>query len=302
MGSMKRCFMIKDLLSINGSHDMKHKNTTKRITMLVWLVAPLLVTLTAVNYLFFPGKTAQTVIAQSINQQKSVLGAKSDQKKQKTFIWNGKGMVTFWFDDAWNSEYYQGYFALEQYNMVGALAVPTRLVGYEAYMDWPQIARLQYKGWEITSHSRTHTCDLGKLSQKDVLSELLGSKNDLVQRGLSVSVYVSPCGSEDDAMLTIIKQHYKAYRGVDPGINDIPVQDPYELLVHGVDETTTPNQVREWLNETESRNGWLILMVHQVQDKKVEYGTTPETFRQIVQLVAQSGLSIVTPSEALSVK
>jgi hypothetical protein len=208
--------------------------------------------------------------------------------------------VTIWFDDAWKSQYQVGFKHLHQQQIVAALAVPTQLVNYPAYMNWNQIQRVQYHGWEISSHTRTHRCDWQQASEATTHQELVLAKTDLLAYGLRADHFVPPCGVYQP-IEHLIKQHYRSSRTSVQGINPIPVPDPYQIHAHALHITTTVNQVETWLQQARDQTGWLILMFHQIDDSGDPYSVNPDTFYQMVAAVKQSGLAVVLPSQVLSV-
>lgn len=275
----------------------------KRWSLVTWLFIPLLLVWLSTNYLI-------GVIHPDINWPSSDLPSQNSIKEVPIqqpkivipkYKWQGTGLVTLWFDDAWTSQYTDAFPILEKNGLKGALAVPTGLVGYDDYMGWSQIKRLQYKGWEITSHTRTHSCTLNKDSVAKVENELHGAEKDLDAEGLLNDNFVSPCGVSSPIMVQIAKKYYLSYRTSEPGFNNIPVDDPYNLLVQTMRSDVTIDQVQSWIDEAKSEKKWLIIMFHQVDTTKREYSVTPEKLSSVLNLIKQADLPVVLPSQALNI-
>lgn len=275
-------------------------STMRRWRMVAWLVVPVLwLWVASVIWAEFvisgtgwwSGPAADQVLGASIEPVKEDLPA---------FEWRKTGLVTFWFDDAWLSQYEVGLPVLSKHDFVGAVAVPTHLIEYEAYMKWNQVQRLQFKGWEVTSHTRTHICDWTLVDKETVYEEIKLSQVDLWKHGLRADHFVAPCGASGDT-LDLVKETYASSRTVHPGLNPLPVTDPYALKAHTIRLETTADDVAMWLDQAKREKSWLILMYHQIDDSETQYSATPETFEKMVEKVVESGLPVVLPSQALSV-
>lgn len=264
----------------------------QKIYMLSWLIIPLLGLVFATSFLVGLNKNPSW-------QVNALTTSKTTPLVFDKFDWQNTGLVTLWFDDAWLSQYLAAQPVMEKYGYVGSLAVPTRLIGYDAYMNWAQIKFLQYKGWEINSHTRTHDCNTFNLNSSEVEHELLGSKQDLESQGLFAENFVTPCGAETKDILAVAKKYYLSVRGSGAGLNKLPVQDPYHLTAYPIQLTTSVEEVRQWIAEAAQTRTWLILMFHQIDDSKIEYTTSPKTFESMIKEVKDSGLPVVLPTQVL---
>lgn len=272
------------------------------LLLLSWLFIPVVAlwasTSYLISYLRHPSKpTVLGQVSRSFGQE-STLAANNLEK----LTWKGEGLVTLWFDDAWESQYSLAYPSLEERGMKAALAVPTNLVGYETYMDWHEIQKLQYKGWEMTSHTRSHTCELDRFDEQTLDYEIVGARYDLEKAGLLAEIFVSPCGVESPQMDAVVKKSHLAQRTSESGFNPLPIANPYYLKAQIIRFTTTGQEVENWLNEARKSRSWLIIAFHQIGYGGEEYSVTPETLREILDLIENSGLSVVLPSQVLSIK
>jgi len=70
-----------------------------------------------------------------------------------------KGMVTFTFDDGIITNYTKAFPILRKRNQIATVGiVASRVIsGNNDYMDIPQVRELEQAGWEVASHSLTHT-------------------------------------------------------------------------------------------------------------------------------------------------
>lgn len=276
---------------------MKTTQSKKRMYLLTWLLIPLLLMWVSVTYLIGLNRGVDWVQAEE-TKTTTVLPTSS----REPFVWKGNGLVTLWFDDAWLTQFTVAYPLLQEKGFKAVIAPSTELVGYDAYMTWPQLQQLQYKGWEVASHAQHHACDVLAKDTKDYLvSELEGSKEALTAHNLHVSTYVAPCGVVTDQMVDLSKDHYIAFRGSQPGLTTLPVTDHTDIKVKTILSTTTPNEVKAWIAEAEATNSWLNIVFHQVDTSNSEYSVTPRNLQAILDVIQSSDLSVVVPDDVFQI-
>jgi hypothetical protein len=279
-----------------------------RSYLLFWLAIPMLLIWLAASYLLGVARQPAWQDRNTQNQNQ-VLAAQTDAMQPKIaatrppFIWQGTGLVSFWFDDGWLTQYTVAAPLLQAKGYPAALAISSGLVGYDAYMSWGQVKRLYHSyGWEISAHSRTHNCDAGTLTGENLKSEIQGSYQDLINQGLEVESYVLPCGVKTPELISQVKQTYTALRDSEGSLNPLPVADPYILHAYTIHDNVSVNQIETWLAQAAKEKTWLILMFHQVDTGGGDYSLKPDTMAMIINLVNQSGLPVVLPSDALQIR
>ena len=276
---------------------------SQRLPFLSWIILPLIIVWLSVNYLI--GIIQQADWEKTPPEESQVLAAQSSISPQSDKFddinWQGEGLVTLWFDDAWLDQYSEALPLLEEYQYVGALAVPTKLLGYEAYMTWAQVKRIHFKGWEVTAHSRTHNCDVNSLTPENIQDEVYGSLVDLQAQNLYPDHYVTACGAENTEIRETVKKHFLSLRTTEDGLNPLPVKDPYNLKVKEINPKVTQAMIKTWIQEASVTKSWLILMFHQVDTNHHDLGVTPQNLKLILQQIKDSKLKVVVPSQALEV-
>lgn len=276
---------------------MPHQNHpfSQKLNLISWLVLPILVLWITTNYLIGINKKTEwenvAPIASNVSQEQA--------RAAPLFEWRQTGLVTLWFDDAWYSQYSIGFPILEEKGLKGAIAVATDLVDGESYMTWPQIRRLQYNGWEITSHSLSHTCDLDKLAEDEIINELRDSQNVLRQQGFPADQFVTPCGAQNDIMSSHVRSYYVSLRNTEEGLNPLPVSNPYSLKINVIRNTTTVAEVKEWLQQAQDSRSWLIIVFHQIGVSNQSYEIAPALFNSMIKEISLSGLPVILPSQGL---
>lgn len=281
-------------------------DSNHRFSLIAWLLTPLLIIWVATSYLFGAIKQPEWTKSRTDQKQNIIIKQVPIAAKKPSpvppYVWDGKGLVTLWFDDGWMSQYTIALPLLSSHSMKGALAVPTQLIGLDGYMSWYHVQKIQEDGWEITAHTRTHSCDTSKMTPQFLNDELVGGKQDLTDNNFQADNFVTPCGIETKLMQEIVKKNYASLRTSEPGFNPLPVTEPYHLLVQTMRTTITLKQVKAWIQEAEKTHTWLIIMFHQVDESKREYSVTPSLLQSILKELETSDIHIVSPSEVLQLE
>jgi len=230
------------------------------------------------------------------------------------FTWQGSGLITLWFDDGWVTEYTNAFPIMQNEGYKGAVAVAVKLVCYPAFMNWDQLRTLQDQGWETTAHTVNHNCDLGYYTTKTTEYELNGSKQMIRSHGLRADNFVMPCGynsQQIDSMfannhppiIETAKKNFKSYRTTQyERINTIPVLDPYNLNAFQLRNTTTDKEIQSMIDKAIHEHGWLIIVIHQIDDTDRPFSITVDKFKKVLAMVKASALPVVLPGQVLSIK
>lgn len=202
---------------------------------------------------------------------------------------------------------------------VGMATIPNacKADGGRAYMTWSQIAELNsIYGWEIGSHTQTHpllastdpTDQPNKLTQAQVIAELVNAKTALNSHGYPATDFATPYGDyEPDGhpVLANIAKYYASHRGfADTGYNTFPYND-YLLLDQEVLNTTTVATIKNYINKAKTNNQWLILTFHEIVSSGAPNGNDTYSYNvddlaQIAAYVKAQGIRVVNVNEGLS--
>ena len=271
-------------------------------SLILWAIIPILMIWVVSDYLFKPN-FALTRNLYFSNKQLTYQHLQFVVNKPEIpkFNWQGEALVTFWFDDAWLSQYYIAAPILDKYRYVAAISVPTSHAAYDDYADWFKLRQLQGRGWEITSHSVSHDCDYYGYPAEKLEDEFKKSRQMLIYEGLRHDHYVSPCGVVTENIKTLAQKYYKSMRTVDADTNPLPLKDKYSIQAVAVGSETTLDEVEAWIKRAKEEKSWLILLFLQVDIKETKYGVSPKMFEKIVTLVNHYSLSVVLPTQALQV-
>lgn len=175
--------------------------------------------------------------------------------------------ITFTFDDGWRSVYDRALSVLKECGAVGTVFVVTGYIGYPAYMSWQQLSELYSQGWEIASHTVSHT-ELTQLSSEQIKTELVESKLALENHGFKVFSFASPSGLYNEDILEAVRQVYLAHRTIDPGINYRPI-DPYRIKAFDVEKhNLSLDQIFELILEAKRSRGHIVLVFHKIDEEE----------------------------------
>jgi peptidoglycan/xylan/chitin deacetylase (PgdA/CDA1 family) len=214
---------------------------------------------------------------------------------------NLQAMVTFSFDDGFESTYTKAFPILQKYGYPATVFVIASAIDTPGYLTASQLRELQSKGWEIGSHTLTHRF-LTELSNEELLEELIKSKTTLDSLGLKVFGIASPGGKYDEKVISAITQYYSYHRTSWPsGLNDLPLKDEsdrYYLKAVSIEATTTLEEAKQWVLKAKAEKKWLIFIFHRI-DETGQYNWSSQDFEELVRFVKEQGFQGVPLSSAL---
>ncbi len=208
-------------------------------------------------------------------------------------------LLTLTFDDGHEDNVTTALPLLKQYGFkTTACFATTYIEGDPAAVT--RIQKYVTDGHEICSHTVTHPY-LTSLGAADLTYELQHSQQYLRSiTGATVDNFASPYGDYNAAVNTEIKKYYRSHRTVDEGYNTKDNLDLYRLRVQNILDTTTADQVRQWIEQAKLDKTWLILVYHRVADDPGPYDTTVAHFTQQLEAIKQSGITVKTTNDALN--
>lgn len=223
------------------------------------------------------------------------------------------GIVTLTFDDSIVSQFEYAYPILKEAGLVGTLFVITseaeraRESDEEFHMTWGQLQEMFDEGWDIQSHTHSHT-DLTLLTDVELFAELAYSK-ELIERrlGNKADSVATPLGSFDERVLGFIRRYYTLhFRAWDHngGLNDLTSLDPNGVGRFDVTASTTSAEVCKLVDMASEQQKWLVLAFHQiVEGEPAPYQISASTLAEIVNCIKikkeEGGVSVATVEEVV---
>lgn len=222
-------------------------------------------------------------------------------------------LVSFVDDDGRAGVYTKWLPILQEKNIPLSLCIITGNVGNPGYLTWEQIKNLQDTyACEILSHTVSHT-NIGQFNtNKEWIEELKTSKETLISKGLNVRGFAYPNGSfygTKEGLVDGTKNgHWMTSLFYDYGvttqsnINTNPLQfgnmaiDRAGIGCYQANGFKTLDDLKARVDDTVSKNGWLILMTH-VDDPAHTDQDTQDISDLIDYIKGLGTIDIVTLSE-----
>ena len=208
-----------------------------------------------------------------------------------------RALLTLTFDDGRFENVETVLPALEEYGFKSThFYMVSNLYGQESIDG---MLALDAAGHEIGSHTLTHP-DLTKLIPEQMEVEIFAAKDMLeAYLGHEVPIFAAPYGDFNDEVIAKVAERYRSNRGVNTGYNAKDGFEIYKTRVRSVYVDTTPEEIAEWVRYAQKDHLWLILLYHRVGDMPGPYDTTLAVFNEQLKVIAESGIAVVTYSEAL---
>lgn len=211
-----------------------------------------------------------------------------------------EGMVTIAFDDGFKNGYEVALPMLRSAKMRANFFVITGTFqkNDKLYMTESDVLKLVSADQETGSHSRSHPY-LTRLSDEKIKEEVLGSRNDLAARRIPACTFAYPyCDYNDAVRSAVVRAKYIGARTSDPGFN-FRDSDRFLLKDQNVVVTTTPEQIRAWIDKALAERTWLILLFHSIDQTGSPYSATPETLQATIEHLRARNVKPVTMVEGI---
>lgn len=214
-----------------------------------------------------------------------------------------RGLVSLTFDDGWRNIYANGLPLLGKYGLPSTQYLLTGTTDYPDYMTVAMMQAFKDQGSEIAAHTVDHL-DLTKQTLATVDSQLRECQASL--RGWFgtpgvADNFATPYGAYSNTVITEIKKFYRSHRSTDVGYNNKTNFDIYNIKVQNVTNTTTPAQVKAWVDSAIANKTWLVIVYHEVTANAADptYAVTPANLDAELSAIKTSGVAVKTVQQAL---
>jgi len=211
-----------------------------------------------------------------------------------------EGMVTITFDDGFKNGYEVALPLLRSAKIRANFFVITNTFHKNdaRYMTESDMLRLVSADQETGSHSQSHP-HLTRLSDDKIKEEVLGSKKDLMARRIPSCTFAYPYDDYNDNVVRVVKSsRYIGARTCAPGFN-FRDSDRFLLKDQTVIVTTTPKEIRAWVDKAIAERTWLILVFHSIDRTGLPYSATPETLQATIECLRARNVKTVTMAEGI---
>ncbi len=209
--------------------------------------------------------------------------------------------ITFSFDDGYQSFYDYVMPLFEKNNINASVPVVTGYTAYSRYMSPSDLSEISQKGFNIVAHSRSHA-HLEDITRDEKITEIVGSRDDLLKAGFNSDVFVFPYGSFSSDISQIVKDAgFKGARTTYRGFNTLNT-DPFWLKDYLVQKNTHISSIEAYIDQSIKDKTWIILELHDIYpDENFDNpeGISIKTLQEIVSLVREKQIKVVTLSEGL---
>lgn len=205
--------------------------------------------------------------------------------------------VTLMFDDGPANTFTAAKPVMDVYGFKGVTAVVSGYMDQDGdYMTSAQIDALYKSGWEIVAHSVNHT-DMTLMTPAQAMAELKDPEITLAK--WNPKHFATPFGAYNAYILGEGAKYYSSMRNFEQGSNPQGTF-PYDVKVRGITTQTTMADIQSWLLEAQAQKRWVVFAFHDIANTGDDtYHTPVAQFKQILQAVAASGVSVKTYSDAL---
>ncbi len=221
---------------------------------------------------------------------------------------NRKPLISFSSDDIDVADWNILKPIFEAENIPITIASPSNFIDATGRLSLAQLKYLQDNlGWEVASHSVTHT-DLTTIAdEREIEYELKESKRILESKGFKVNSFVYPVGNNNETVRRIAKKYYrngvaigrKTNRGVIGSftIHRFAMGSYFDLPADG--STSTLDYYKSAVDKAVSSNGWTIFMLHPGSS---DFNTTQQDYlKQTIQYIKSLNIDIVTINEGYNI-
>lgn len=219
------------------------------------------------------------------------------------------GIVTLTFDDGYQNIYDNAYPILIAHRFNASLFMITGLSVLEGspLMTLTELNSLHASGWEIDSHSVTHS-HLPNLAPKDIYYEVATSRQWIINHDLGTPVAFSyPYGKYNFFTVLCVEKFYSYARTMKHGLNNLPCKNKYTLETYPLWGTPTKGSLRICEKKTAegiAKGQWTIITIHGVVPptdmSKVNahyLWTTTETLNDYASFLTNHAIDVETFSQ-----
>lgn len=219
-------------------------------------------------------------------------------------------LVSFEFDDGWQSAYHYGLPVMESFGFTPTMYVITDTAernayyGEGTYMTPSQIQDWVARGGEIGAHTVDHK-DLTTLTPAQVQAEMVNSSNYLSGLlGTAPKLFATPYCATNATVTNLARQYYQSQRNCDDPTNKAESWDQYNVHSISVLNSTTLADIKAILDDTIASNGWTVLAFHEIgtpiDPSDPTYTVSVAQLTAIAQLVRDSGVTVVSSQQGLN--
>lgn len=217
-------------------------------------------------------------------------------------------LVSVTFDDGWESVYTTAYPLLQKYGIRTTQYIISGELSNHSYMSVAQIKNMKKSGHDIGCHSVSHA-DLTTLDDSQLQKELNECKTVLEDKlETVVTDFASPYGATNQNTIKALGKIYRSQRNTAGDIyNGVSVYDvnlasnfePLNLMAVTIRRNMSNEEIKAVLDYGASKNAWVILTYHQVDDGASQYGLDAGQLEKQLKFISEYRTRIVTVGQVM---
>lgn len=213
-------------------------------------------------------------------------------------------ILSLTFDDVPDSALTEGATILDAHKVRGTFYIAGGMLAMQT-ADWRMIdaqgvCELHARGHEIGCHSFSHRrADWG--DAQFIVADVERNRKFLrgIERSLLLENFAYPFGYTSFTWKLVLAKRFRSCRGIMPkengGIIDPQLLKSVPLYSDRIDE----NDIDRLLDETWTRQSWLVLFTHDVTQRPSQYGCTPALLEHTLRAAEGRGIPCLSVAEAL---
>ena len=210
------------------------------------------------------------------------------------------GMLTFAFDDGWDSQYNEAKKKISEVGFPATAFVIKNKIGTTGYMTLTQLYELEkLHGWEVAAH---HETDLTTVGLAEAESLIRAEKQWLIDNGFNRGAdhFAIPNGAFNANLTALFRRYFRTTRTIGVKAETFPPADWHRLRIFNVVDTTTTTAIANAVDDARTNKYWLILLFHKIvasPSASTEYSII--NFGTVIDDISSDGIAVKTISQAI---
>lgn len=208
------------------------------------------------------------------------------------------GLVTFTFDDIWNSDYTESKEYMDKYGYVGTSFIIPEVIGTPNKLTQGEIDVMAHQGWEFGGHGALNLLSLSLVDAEAALAATKTYMNTYNYKGSNNYSY--PNGGYNTDILKLTRKYFGTSRTIDGNGQNTANLIPMKVVGRTISYLTPVATIQGWIADAVANNEWLILVWHRI----VASGASIDTeynradFQAIVDYAKTNSVKVLPYSEA----
>ena len=214
-------------------------------------------------------------------------------------------IISFTFDDVFDSSFQQGGNILKKYNAKGTFYLSMSFMkglGEKTLFTENALRESVKDGHEMGGHTFGHLSAF-KVSKEELLKDM--EKNEKKFKDLNLGIHFEnfayPYGDQVPMVKSSMGEAYQSNRGITEGVNNNLVDLNNLKAVRLFEKEYSIEHINKILEDFNKTGGWLIFYTHEVEENYSQWGCSPKYFEEVVKRTTELNIPIKTIKEALKI-